>query len=42
MEKKQKNKRDVKKIAVRIIALILAILMILAVATTLIFYLLEM
>lgn len=39
MDKKQKNKKDMGKIAVRIIALILAILMVLAVATTLIYYL---
>lgn len=39
MDKKQKNKREKGKLAVRIIALILAILMVLAVATTFIYYL---
>ena len=39
MQPKQKNKRDLGKIAIKIIALILALLMILAVAATLIYYL---
>ena len=39
MDRKQKNKHDIGKIGVRVIALILAILMILAVAATLIYYL---
>ncbi len=39
MDKKQKNKREKGKLAVRITALILAILMVLAVATTFIYYL---
>lgn len=38
MEKKEKNKRDIGKIATKIIAAILAILMILAVSATLIYY----
>ena len=42
MEKKQKIRRDVGKIAIKVIALILAILMVLAVAATLIFYLIAM
>lgn len=41
-DKKQKNKRDLGKVAVRVIALILAILMVLAVAATLIYYLVTM
>ncbi len=42
MEKKQKIRRDVGKITIKVIALILAILMVLAVAATLIFYLIAM
>lgn len=42
MKEKQKNKRDVGKIATRIMAAILAILMILAMGTTLIYYLINM
>lgn len=42
IDKKQKSKRDMGKIATRIIAAILAILMILAVATTLVYYLVNM
>ncbi len=38
MEKKQKNKKDVGKIAGKIMAIILAALMILSVAATLIYY----
>ena len=38
MDKKEKNKRDLGKIITKIIAAILAILMILAVAGTLIYY----
>ena len=38
MEKKEKNKRDIGKIATKIIAAILAILMILAVSATFIYY----
>ena len=41
-DKKQKNKRDLGKVAVRVIALILAILMVVAVAATLIYYLVTM
>ena len=41
-DKKPKNKRDLGKVAVRVIALILAILMVLAVAATLIYYLVTM
>ncbi len=39
MDKKEKNKRDIGKIATKIIAAILALFMILAVAATLIYYL---
>ena len=42
MKEKQKNKRDVGKIATRIMAAILAILMLLAMGTTLIYYLITM
>ena len=42
MDKKQKLKRDMGKITVKIIALILAIVMIFAVAATLIYYLIAM
>ena len=42
MEKKQKIKRDMGKIAIRIIALVLAIVMVLAVAATLVYYLVAM
>ena len=42
MKEKQKNKKDVGKIATRIMAAILAILMILAMGTTLIYYLINM
>ena len=42
MEKKQKIRRDEGKITIKVIALILAILMVLAVAATLIFYLIAM
>ncbi len=42
MKEKQKNKRDVGKIATRIMAAILAILMLLAMGTTLIYYLINM
>lgn len=42
MDKKQKNKHDMGRIGVRIIALILAILMVLAVAATLIYNLIAM
>ena len=42
MEKMQKIRRDVGKITIKVIALILAILMVLAVAATLIFYLIAM
>ena len=38
-ENKHKNKRDIGRIAIRIIAAILAVLMVLAVAATLIYYL---
>ena len=38
-KQKKENKRDLGKIAIKIIALILALLMILAVAATLIYYL---
>ena len=40
--KKQKNKRDMGKIATRVMAAILAILMVLAVASTLIYYLINL
>ncbi len=40
--KRQKNKRDVGKIATRIVAAILAVLMVLAVASSLIYYLIGM
>ena len=40
--KRQKNKRDVGKIATRIVAAILAVLMVLAVASSLIYYLICM
>lgn len=39
MEKKQKNKKDIGRIAIKITAIILAILMVLAVATTFVYYL---
>lgn len=39
MDKKEKNKRDIGKIATKIIAAILVLFMILAVAATLIYYL---
>lgn len=39
MDSKQKNKRDIGRIAVKIVASILAILMVLAVAATFIYYL---
>ena len=39
MDKKEKNKRDIGKIVTKIIAAILALFMILAVAATLIYYL---
>ncbi len=39
MEKKQKIKRDVGKIVIKIVAAVLALLMVLAVAGTLIYYL---
>ena len=42
MEKKQKIKRDVGKMATRIIALVLAIVMVLAMAATLVYYLVAM
>lgn len=42
MDKKDKHKRDIGRIATRVIAGILAILMILAVAGTLIYYLIEL
>lgn len=42
MKEKQKNKKDVGKIATRIMAAILAILMLLAMGTTLIYYLINM
>ena len=42
MDKKQKNKKDMGKMGVRIMALILTILMVLAVASTLIYYLIVM
>ena len=42
MKEKKKNKRDVGKIATRIMAAILAILMLLAMGTTLIYYLINM
>ena len=38
MEKKEKTKKDLGRIAIKIIATILAILMILAVAATLVYY----
>ena len=40
--KKQKNRRDMGKIATRVIAAILADLMVLAVASSLIYYLISM
>lgn len=40
--KKAKNRRDVGKIATRVIAAILAVLMVLAVASSLIYYLISM
>ena len=40
--KRQKNKRDVGKIATRMVAAILAVLMVLAVASSLIYYLIGM
>ncbi len=40
--KKQKNRRDMGKIATRIVAAILAVLMVLAVASSLIYYLISM
>lgn len=40
MNKKEKNKKDIGKIATRIIAAVLAILMLFAVVATLVFYLL--
>ena len=42
IENKQKNRRDIGKIATRVVALILAILMVLAMATTLIYYLIAL
>lgn len=41
-EKTQKNRRDIGKIATKIMAAILAILMILAVGGTLVYYLINM
>lgn len=38
MANKQKNKRDIKKIATRIMAIILASMMVLSVAGTLVYY----
>ena len=38
MDKKEKNRRDLGKIATRVIAGILAILMVLAVGATLVYY----
>ena len=40
--KKQKNSRDIGKIATRVIAAILAMLMVLAAASSLIYYLISM
>lgn len=40
--KKQKNRRDMGEIATRVIAAILAVLMVLAVASSLIYYLISM
>ncbi len=39
MNKKEKNRRDYGRLAIRIIAGVLAVLMVLAVAATLIYYL---
>ena len=39
MKKKEKNRRDYGRLAIRIIAGVLAVLMVLAVAATLIYYL---
>lgn len=41
-EKKQKNKRDIGKIATKVMAAVLALLMILAVGGTLVYYLINM
>ena len=41
-EKTQKNKRDIGKIATKVMAAILALLMILAVGGTLVYYLINM
>ena len=41
-EKNQKSKRDIGKIATKVMAAILALLMILAVAGTLVYYLINM
>lgn len=42
MEKKQKNKKDIGKLAARIMAIVLATMMILSVAGTLIYYIVAM
>lgn len=42
MANKPKNKRDIKKIATRIMAVILVAMMVLSVAGTLIYYILSM
>lgn len=41
-EKKQKNKRDIDRIATKVMAAVLAVLMILAVGGTLVYYLINM
>ena len=40
MSKETKNKKDVKKVATKIMAIILAAMMVLSIAATLIFYIL--
>lgn len=42
MEKKQKNKKDIGKVGTKIMAIILAAMMVLSVAATLIYYIIYM
>jgi len=42
MSKETKNKKDVKKVAIKIMAIILASMMVLSVAATLIYYIVAM